>query len=127
MPDATGNGYWVVTGSGNVYAFGDAPELNQPGPRSSPVTSAVRTPDGKGYWILYADGVASASGSAVNYGSLSGLGGANPATAVFATSDGAGYWVATGNGAVHPFGDAVFFGDMSAIHLNAPVIGASGF
>ena len=127
MPDATGNGYWVVTGSGNVYAFGDAPELNQPGPRSSPVTSAVRTPDGKGYWFLYADGVASASGSAVNYGSLSGLGGANPATAVFATSDGAGYWVATGNGAVHPFGDAVFFGDMSAIHLNAPVIGASGF
>lgn len=127
MPDATGNGYWVATGSGNVYAFGDAPELNQPGPRSSPVTSAVRTPDGKGYWFLYADGVASASGSAVNYGSLSGLGGANPATAVFATSDGAGYWVATGNGAVHPFGDAVFFGDMSAIHLNAPVIGASGF
>ena len=27
-----------------------------PGPRSAPVTSAVRTPDGKGYWILFADG-----------------------------------------------------------------------
>ena len=68
------------------------------------------TPDGNGYWILYADGFVSASGSAVNYGSLSGVGDANPA-----------------NGAVHPFGDAVFFGDMSAVHLNAPVIAASGF
>jgi len=117
----------VVTVSGSVYAFGDAPELSQPGSRPAPVTSAVRTPDGNGYWVLYADGFVSASGTAVDYGSLSGAGGANPATAVFATSDGAGYWVATANGAVHPFGDAVFFGDMSAVHLNAPVIAASGF
>ena len=127
VPDATGNGYWVVTGSGSVYAFGDAPKLGQPGPRSSPVTSAVRTPDGRGYWILYADGYVFNSGTAVNYGSLTGLGGPNPATAVFATSDGAGYWIATANGSVHPFGDAAYFGDMSAVHLNAPVIAASGF
>ncbi len=127
MPDATGKGYWVVTVTGNVYAFGDAPQLAQPGPRSSPVTSAVRTPDGKGYWILYADGYVADSGNAADYGSPTGLGGSNPATAIFATSDGGGYWVATANGTVDHFGDAVFQGDMSGSALNAPIIAASGF
>ena len=37
---------------GNVYTFGDAPYEGAPGNTGSPVTSAVRTPDGKGYWIL---------------------------------------------------------------------------
>jgi hypothetical protein len=127
MPDATGGGYWVVTVSGNVYSFGDAPELAQPGQHSSPVTSAVRTPDGKGYWILFADGLVTSSGTAGSYGSPSGFGGSNPANAIFATADGAGYWVASANGTVRPFGDASFHGDMSGSPLNAPVIAASGF
>jgi len=27
MPDASGNGYWLVTATGHVYAFGDAENL----------------------------------------------------------------------------------------------------
>jgi hypothetical protein len=42
--------------SGYVYTFGDAPYFGAPGPQSSPITSMVRTPDGKGYWLLDADG-----------------------------------------------------------------------
>ncbi len=49
MPDATGNGYWVVTQTGDVYTFGDAQYFGGPGNVGSPVTSAVRTPDGRGY------------------------------------------------------------------------------
>ena len=57
MPDASGNGYWLVmTQSGHVSIFGDTPYFGAPGPASVPVTSAVRTPDGRGYWILYANG-----------------------------------------------------------------------
>jgi len=52
IPDASGHGYWIATNNGNVYSFGDAPYLGAPGIQSSPVTSAVRTPDGQGYWIL---------------------------------------------------------------------------
>ena len=48
MPDASGNGYWLVTATGHVYAFGDAVNYGAPGPQSVPVTSAVRTTDGGG-------------------------------------------------------------------------------
>jgi len=53
MPDASGNGYWLVTATGNVYAFGDAVDYGQPGPQSVPVTAAARTADGGGYWLLF--------------------------------------------------------------------------
>ena len=56
MPDASGDGYWLVTQTGRVYTFGDAANFGAPGPQSVPVTSAVRTPDGRGYWILFANG-----------------------------------------------------------------------
>ena len=52
MPDASGNGYWLVTKTGTVYTFGDASYYGAPGNTGSPVTSAVRTPDGGGYWVL---------------------------------------------------------------------------
>lgn len=64
MPDATGNGYWAVTQSGNVYTFGDVPYFGASGPQGVPVTSAMRTPDGRGYWILYANGAISFFGDA---------------------------------------------------------------
>ncbi len=54
MPDASGNGYWLVTQTGTVYTFGDAPYFGAPG--HGTVTSAVATPDGKGYWVLLSDG-----------------------------------------------------------------------
>ena len=64
VPDASGNGYWLVTQTGNVYAFGDAPFYGAPGNQGSPVTSAVRTADGGGYWVLLADGAVYAYGDA---------------------------------------------------------------
>ena len=91
MPDATGNGYWLVTATGHVYAFGDAPVLGAPGPVSSPVTSAVRTHDGNGYWILLANGTVLGYGDAANLGGPTGSPGAStPATAIFATATGGG-------------------------------------
>ena len=127
MPDASGNGYWLVTATGYVYGFGDASVYGEPGPQSVPVTSAVSTPDGRGYWILFANGAVSAYGDAVNLGGpIGSTGGFDPATAVFTTADGAGYWVAAANGAVYPFGDAPFEGSMVGQHLNGPIIAATG-
>ena len=129
MPDASGNGYWLVTKTGNVYSFGDAPTLGAPGAQSTPITSAVATPDGNGYYILDAAGQVFAYGDA--NGALGNVpagatGGFNPATAIFATSDNGGYWVADALGKVFTFGDAPNDGDMSGTHLNGPIIAASG-
>ena len=66
MPDASGNGYWLITQTGNVYAFGDASYYGAPGSRGAPVTSAVRTPDGGGFYILLANGTVYAYGDAVS-------------------------------------------------------------
>jgi hypothetical protein len=128
MPDASGIGYWLITQTGHVYTFGDAPYLGAPGPQSSPITSAVATPDGHGYWILDADGQTFAYGDATPLGNApaGATGGLNPASAIFATSGGGGYWIADALGKVFTLGDATNEGDMSGTHLNGPIIAASG-
>ena len=67
MPDHSGNGYWVVTATGHVYTFGDAPYFGGPG--RGTVTSAVATPDGMGYWVLLSDGEVLSYGDAAPLGS----------------------------------------------------------
>ena len=66
-----------------------------------PVTSAVRNPDGGGYWILFANGAVAPYGDAGSYGNAAGaFGGLNPAAAIFTISDGGGYWIVSANGTV---------------------------
>jgi hypothetical protein len=113
---------------GSVYAFGDAPYLGGTTPQSVPVTAAVRTPDGGGYWLLFANGVVVGFGDAGSFGNAYGqTSSGDPATAIFATSDGGGYWVVTANGAVFGYGDAPYEGGMNASKLNAPIIAATGW
>ncbi|HEY6474774.1 MAG TPA: hypothetical protein VIY26_17895, partial [Acidimicrobiales bacterium] len=128
VPDATGGGYWVVTTTGSVYAFGDAHNYGAPGAQSSPMSSAVATPDGGGYWILEANGQVFSYGDAPGLGSPppGSAGGLDPAASIFSTSDGGGYWVVTALGKVDNFGDAPFDSDMSGTHLAGPIIAASG-
>jgi hypothetical protein len=91
------------------------------------VCTPSATPDGGGYWVLYADGRLSPFGDAGHFGDPAGALGPDRATAVFATTDGGGYWVATAAGSVFNFGDAPADGSMAGTRLNAPVIAASGW
>jgi hypothetical protein len=117
-----------VTKTGHVYTFGDAVNFGSPGPQSVPVTSAVRTPNGEGYWILFANGAVANYGNAGALGSPAGqFGGFNPATAIFSTSDGGGYWVGAANGAVENYGDAPNDGSMTGTKLNGSIIAATGW
>ena len=117
-----------MTATGNLYTFGDAPNLGAPGPQSSPITSAVATPDGGGYYILDAAGQVFSYGDAKGLGSVTpgAVGGFNPASAIFVTSDNAGYWVCDALGDVYTFGDAPNDGSMAGTHLNGSIIAASG-
>jgi hypothetical protein len=128
MPDASGQGYWLVTATGNVYSFGDASYYGGPGPQTSPIVSAVRTPDGHGYWILDANGQVFAYGDAASLGGPTGsVSSSNPAAAIFADSSGNGYWVTAANGAVSQYGDATNYGGMTGTKLNGAIIAGTGF
>ena len=129
MPDASGNGYWLVTATaGHVYAFGDAVNYGQPGPEDVPITAAAQTGDGGGYWLLYANGALATFGDARNLGNPIGtLGSSNPATAIFTTSSDGGYWIASATGSVYAYGDASADGGMSGQHLNGWVVAGTGW
>jgi hypothetical protein len=65
MADPIGNGYWLVTSTGGVYAFGGAAKLA--GLATSPaaaVVGATPTPSGKGCWLVESDGTVVAVGRA---------------------------------------------------------------
>jgi hypothetical protein len=81
------------------------------------------TPDGRGYWLVAADGGVFAFGDAAFAGSAAGLTGTGTAVGLEATPDGAGYWVADSNGGLFAFGDAVYFGSAGGMALRDPVVG----
>jgi hypothetical protein len=93
-----------------------------------PVTAAVRTVDGRGYWILLSNGTVDAYGDANAFGGPVGdMGGVDSATAIFTTADGGGYWVVSADGGVYAFGDATGDGSLSGQHLNGPIVAGSGW
>jgi hypothetical protein len=117
-----------VTQNGNVYTFGDAPYDGAPGAQGSPITAAVRSADGQGYYVLLANGTVDAYGSAVSRGGPTGaVGGLNPASAVFTDAGGGGYWVASAQGSVFTYGDAPNDGSMAGTSLNGAIIAGTGF
>jgi hypothetical protein len=79
-----------------------------------------RTPDGKGYWMLRADGGVYSFGDAHFYGSIVGCTNYQGARSLLVSPDGKGYWIATNNGSVIPLGDARKLGMPSEITA-APV------
>jgi hypothetical protein len=79
------------------------------------------TPDGKGYWVVGANGAVKAFGDAKFYGSLVGRT-ASPIISMAATPDGEGYWLLAADGAVSAFGNARSYGSTVTRHLNQPVV-----
>ncbi len=109
---------------GGLIAFGDAADFGTLDTTlSSPVTAMATTPDGKGYWLVAADGGVFAFGDAPYEGSLGSLKVYAPIVAIAATPDGKGYWLTGIDGGVFAFGDAVFHGSMGATKLAQPVVG----
>jgi len=98
-------------------------------PGRSTVTSAVATPDWKGYWVLFSDGEVLPFGDAANLGSPSSanLYGPDAATAIFATSDGTGYWVASAPRCRLQRRRCTQQRGLSGAHLNGSIVAATGY
>lgn len=107
----SGQGYWLVTDSGAVFAFGDAP-FHGSLPADSPATivDIASAPDGNGYWLVSDDGGVFNFGSATFRGSTGDEDLNSPIVGMAATPTGAGYWIVGRDGGVFAFGDAAFHG-----------------
>ena len=115
-------GYWMVSSTGNVYAFGHAHNLGNA--RTNAVADIEPTPSRGGYWIINRSGQIFAFGDAHNYGNASKLAAGETVSSLSATPSGHGYWMFTNRGRALAFGDARFYGDMSGARLNGSVVGS---
>ncbi len=129
LPASSGKtGFWVVTRSGKVYAFGDATLVCGPHQGDSLTTcsgypkrdgagifSVSAKADGSGFWVLDAKGhVWTAGAGVVSYGDVTKHippGSLIPQpTEIRATPSGKGYYIFFSDGGVYCFGDATPFG-----------------
>ena len=111
------------TAPASVSAFGDAAAYGAPagGGLNAPLAGIASTPDGKGYWLLGADGGVFTYGDAGFYGSHA-TGVYSPLVGIARTPDGRGYWIAGNSGVVYNFGDASSGGNNYYAGA-APVVG----
>jgi hypothetical protein len=116
-----GLGYWLVTTTGAITPFGDAPFFGQAS--RSGVVGIASLPDGKGYWIVTKSGAVQAFGQAETYPGKVPKG--SDITGIAPSPDGFGYWLVGANGAVTAFGDAHSYGSWHGNKLNGPVVGIS--
>ncbi|HUI03492.1 MAG TPA: hypothetical protein VLZ77_08115, partial [Acidimicrobiales bacterium] len=120
-----GQGYWLASRDGGVFAFGDAGYDGSMGGRrlGAPIVGIAATPDGGGYWLVASDGGIFAFGDAGFAGSVGGHRLDRPVVGMAATADGRGYWEVASDGGIFAFGDAGFRGSMGGHRLDRPVVG----
>lgn len=109
VANPAGQGYWVVTGAGDIYARGNAPFLcggklsNCTGFNGGKIVGAAATATGGGLYALTSDGRVYAAGDATYAGDPSQDLGWTTATGIAATPGG-GYYVVDEDGHVFRFG-----------------------
>lgn len=107
-----GLGYWVLSASGRVAAFGSARRL-----RASKASlkleralhgarAIAAAPAGLGYWVATASGNVLGFGTATSEGSLTPSTARSKVVAIAAAPRGKGYWLATSSGRIAAFGSA---------------------
>jgi len=142
IPAAGRGGHWLTTNVGRIVAVGSAPpipdlvDLLGPGALRGDVVGASPTPDGRGLWLVGAEGGVFALGEAGFHGSVPQLQGpgeplagrslAAPIVGVASSPTGHGYWLVAADGGMFSFGDAGYFGSIPQVlppgrRLDAPV------
>jgi hypothetical protein len=114
------HGYYLVTTTGQVLAFGDA--TNQGSLRagdSAPVVGIAVDPVTGGYWIARSDGTVVGVG-APTLGSFGLTATTGSVVGMVGIPNGAGYYLATVNGYVGAFGHALNYGNL-AVHAGQSV------
>jgi hypothetical protein len=124
-PSSGSGGYWMVSSTGGVFAFGTAVFHGSLGGvrLAQPIVGMASTPSGNGYWLVASDGGVFAFGDAGFHGSTGGVRLAKPIVTMAATPSGNGYWLIASDGGVFAFGDARFHGSTGGVRLAKPIVG----
>jgi hypothetical protein len=119
-----GQGYWMVSSDGGIFAFGDAKFAGSAGNQAlnKPILAMAPTPSGLGYWLVASDGGIFNYGDAPFVGSAGALSLAKPIVSMAPTPSGRGYWLVASDGGVFNYGDARFFGATSRLTLAKPIV-----
>ena len=128
VPTTVGQGYYTYGWDGSINGSGNDDYLNYLGSLAGtslnqPIVGMSTTSDGRGYWLVAADGGLFAFGDAKFYGSMGGKSLNEPIVGMASTSDGGGYWMVASDGGIFAFGDAKFHGSMGGKPLNEPIVG----
>lgn len=124
IPTADYKGYWIMTQSGHIYAFGDASSLTSPSlPSGVTATTMAITSNGKSGELLASNGTVYPIGSASAYGNAPS---GTHATSLALTPTGQGYWILGSHGTVYPFGDAKNYGNAPISSTNSLPTYSSG-
>jgi hypothetical protein len=89
---------------------------------NKPVVGMASTPDGKGYWLVAADGGVFSFGDAHFYGSTGNITLNRPIVGMAVAPNGDGYWFTAADGGVFAFGDAPFYGSLGNIPQSRPIV-----
>jgi len=118
-------GYWIATSSGQVFSFGNLPNLGGIDARrlKAPLLGVCAHPNGSGYWLYAQDGGIFTFGDAKFFGSTGSRRLNQPIVGMAPTVSGKGYWLVARDGGVFCFGDAKFFGSTGGRRLNSPILG----
>ena len=125
-PSPSGAGYWILSNTGTIDAYGDArgrvfidrlPSLDG----GEEAASLSATPSGRGLWVFTNRGRVVAYGDARHYGDMAGTALNGPVLDSVPTTSGLGYFMVGSDGGIFAFGDAAFAGSMGGTTLNAPV------
>jgi hypothetical protein len=123
-------GYWLASGHGDVYQFGNAAYHGSLAGKASQVDDIVGiapAPGGGGYWMAARNGKVYSFGSAKSHGSLASQGTTDIDDVVGIAPDprGGGYFLVGQNGNVYPFGTAKFHGSLLSKNIDNIVAIAS--
>jgi hypothetical protein len=121
-PTPSGRGYWLLSRSGEILAFGDAAFRGSTALLPFETVGMASTPTGQGYWVATADARVFAFGDALLQRVAAGVGAASGASdepspttgivAIAAHPDGRGYWLLGQDGGVFAF-DVPFHGSVT--------------
>jgi len=115
--------------TGSVSSFGSHLAYGSPAgdQLNARLTGMASTPDGKGYWLVAADGGIFNYGDAGFFGSDGGSVTFFPYVGIGATPSGHGYWVTNTFGTTEHFGDAADEGSLGTLGISpaAPMVGKS--